>query len=199
MAYRHQLDVLAGDGRSLERTVITPDWQAALPSHVEPVWDARSGPPVTAAFRAVVRSDDGGEMACEIPRTYVRELAQAAGAALAKQGVLAAGEPWRWMLRAYPVAGGPAAREGEDGLALEEIPQALPLSESPLGAFLDRAVFTGANEEAATLAPVFLPERILDEVVIAEGYAHVDVLTAEDGPDNPIVAAIADFLVRNAP
>jgi pimeloyl-ACP methyl ester carboxylesterase len=35
------------------------------------------------------------------------------------------------------------------------------------------------------------------EVVLAEGFAHVDVTTAEDGPDNPIPAALVDFLNRN--
>jgi hypothetical protein len=36
------------------------------------------------------------------------------------------------------------------------------------------------------------------EVVIAEGFAHVDVLTAEDDANNPIPAALFDFLVRNS-
>ncbi len=36
------------------------------------------------------------------------------------------------------------------------------------------------------------------EVVMAEGFAHVDALTAEDDANNPIPAALVDFLVRNA-
>jgi pimeloyl-ACP methyl ester carboxylesterase len=36
------------------------------------------------------------------------------------------------------------------------------------------------------------------EVVVAEGFAHVDVLTAEDNADNPIPAALVAFLARNA-
>jgi pimeloyl-ACP methyl ester carboxylesterase len=36
------------------------------------------------------------------------------------------------------------------------------------------------------------------EVVVAEGFAHVDVLTAEDDADNPIPAALVAFLVRNS-
>jgi hypothetical protein len=35
------------------------------------------------------------------------------------------------------------------------------------------------------------------EVVMAEGFAHIDVLTAEDDADNPIPAALVDFLSRN--
>jgi pimeloyl-ACP methyl ester carboxylesterase len=36
------------------------------------------------------------------------------------------------------------------------------------------------------------------EVVVAEGFAHVDVLTAEDDAANPIPAALVAFLTRNA-
>lgn len=36
------------------------------------------------------------------------------------------------------------------------------------------------------------------EVVVAEGFAHLDVLTAEDTIDNPIPTALVAFLVRNA-
>jgi pimeloyl-ACP methyl ester carboxylesterase len=36
------------------------------------------------------------------------------------------------------------------------------------------------------------------EVVVAEGFAHVDVLTAEDNADNPVPAALVAFLVRNS-
>jgi pimeloyl-ACP methyl ester carboxylesterase len=35
------------------------------------------------------------------------------------------------------------------------------------------------------------------EVVIAEGYAHVDVVAAEDDATNPVVQALGDFLARN--
>jgi hypothetical protein len=35
------------------------------------------------------------------------------------------------------------------------------------------------------------------EVVLAEGFAHIDVLTAEDDADNPIPAALVDFIERN--
>ena len=37
------------------------------------------------------------------------------------------------------------------------------------------------------------------EVHISEGYSHVDPLAAEDGPENQVLAPLADFLSRNAP
>ncbi len=36
------------------------------------------------------------------------------------------------------------------------------------------------------------------EVVVAEGFTHLDVLTAQDDADNPIVPALAAFLARNS-
>ena len=36
------------------------------------------------------------------------------------------------------------------------------------------------------------------EVVVAEGFTHLDVLTAEDDAENPIVPALAAFLARNS-
>jgi pimeloyl-ACP methyl ester carboxylesterase len=35
------------------------------------------------------------------------------------------------------------------------------------------------------------------EVVVAEGFAHLDVLTAEDDAENPVPAAVVEFLKRN--
>ena len=35
------------------------------------------------------------------------------------------------------------------------------------------------------------------EVVIAEGFAHIDVVAAEDDADNPAVAALAAFMACN--
>ena len=33
--------------------------------------------------------------------------------------------------------------------------------------------------------------------MIAEGFAHIDVVAAEDDTDNPVVAALAAFMARN--
>jgi hypothetical protein len=35
------------------------------------------------------------------------------------------------------------------------------------------------------------------EVVIAEGFSHIDAIAAEDDADNPIVVAVSDFIARN--
>ena len=36
-----------------------------------------------------------------------------------------------------------------------------------------------------------------ETVFVNEGFAHLDVLTAEDNADNHVVAAQADFIARN--
>jgi pimeloyl-ACP methyl ester carboxylesterase len=36
------------------------------------------------------------------------------------------------------------------------------------------------------------------EVYVNEGYAHLDVVTAEDGPDNHVIGPLVDFVARNA-
>jgi hypothetical protein len=35
------------------------------------------------------------------------------------------------------------------------------------------------------------------EVVMAEGFAHIDIVTAEDNADNPVPAALFAFIQRN--
>ena len=36
------------------------------------------------------------------------------------------------------------------------------------------------------------------EVYISEGYAHIDVLTAEDREDNQVIGPLVQFLQRNS-
>ncbi len=48
-----------------------------------------------------------------------------------------------------------------------------------------------------TAFPTFGDEAGGFQVVLAEGFAHVDVLTAEDDANNPIPAALVDFIERN--
>ena len=47
--------------------------------------------------------------------------------------------------------------------------------------------------------PTFGGTRGGFDVVIAEGFSHLDVVAAEDDADNPVVSAIAEFIARNVP
>jgi proteasome lid subunit RPN8/RPN11 len=196
MRYQYAIDILAGDGRLLLRVPVTPDWSAALawvrfegiregrlpavtgarPGAVEPIWDGRVGEPYLAAFRAVVCTDDGAVVAREIPKIYLRDDAQQASAALVAQGKLEAGEVFRYLVSAFPVAAetGPAPL-ADDGLAVEEVVRPLPLVDEPIAGFFDRAVCSGPEEEAAGSMPVFVPRGILDEATaLARGAGDVE-------------------------
>ena len=55
-------------------------------------------------------------------------------------------------------------------------------------------------EDAVTPNPAFPTLGDVDggfEVHISEGYAHVDIVSAEDGPDNLVIGPLIDFLARN--
>jgi hypothetical protein len=191
MAYTYQVDVRAEDGRSLERAVVSPDWKAALawvhfegiragrlppvtvmgPSHVEPIWDARSGPPAVSGFRMVV-STNGAEVTRDIPRTYVRAFAQDLGAELVKKGVLKGGDVYTWTLSAYPVAAEEKAAEDDGDFAVEDVPQPLPLDTAPLGALIAHATAVDVPEDDRPHVPVFVPQRVLDEAVALCREAH---------------------------
>src|SRR5262245_21066677 len=55
----------------------------------------------------------------------------------------------------------------------------------------------GAIARACPCFPTFGGVAGGYEVVMAEGFAHVDAIAAEDNADNPIPAALVDCLVRN--
>jgi len=187
MPYQYILDILTEDGRQLDRVVLAPDWKpalawvqfegvregrlpavtAAVPGEVEPIWDGRAGEPIVAAFRAVIPADGRGPVAREIPKTYVRDLAQQASAKLVARGVLQAGDVFRYVISAFPVpAVAPADALPANGFSVEEIVQPLPLADAPLASFFAQAVVAGPDEPTGHL-PVFLPRRVLDEAVAA--------------------------------
>src|SRR6266566_3707256 len=130
MHYQYTLDILSEDARPLDRVALAPDWTpalewvrfegiregrlpavtAAVPGVVEPVWDGRAGEPVVATFRGIVRAEGGDEVVREIPKAYVRSLAQQASATLLERGVLQAGDAFRYVISAFPATRADQAR-----------------------------------------------------------------------------------------
>src|SRR2546425_12937344 len=122
MPYEYSVELLTEEGRQLDCVGLAPDWQpalewvrfegiragrlpavtAAVSGVVEPVWDGRAGEPIVAAFRAVVRTAGGDEVAREIPKTYVDRFARRAAAKLVERGVLQAGDAVRYVISAFP-------------------------------------------------------------------------------------------------
>ena len=182
MLYEYSLEILSEDGRQLDRVGLAPDWQPALawaqfegiregrlpavtgavPGVVEPVWDGRAGPPLVAAFRAVVRGEGGEEVSREIPRTYVRDLAHRAAARLTEKGALKVGDTFLYVVNA--VAGAAAEEPQPDGFSVEAIAQPLPLIDVPIAPFRERSILSGPDEPAGQV-PVFLRKQILVEAV----------------------------------
>lgn len=191
MHHQYALDLLTEAGDLLEHTVVTPDWQAALewvhfegirdgqlgavtrtgPGEIDPVWDARHGEPYVGGFRVTVRGPDGRTAARELPKTYLRGLAQDASVDLVKRGILAKNSTFRWVVRAVPAPGEAPVRH-DDGFGVEEIAQPIPIDEAALSSFEDAVVVAGDDDEAPGQVPVFLPRAVLDQataLAIASG------------------------------
>lgn len=187
MDYQYALDILTEVGRELERVAVAPDWNPALecvrfegiregrlqpvsgavPGVVEPVWDGKAGQPFVAAFRVVIASQGQGDVSREIPRSYLQSYAQDASAKLVEKGLLQTGGSFRYVVSAFPVAASAAAVECQDqagGFSVEEIVQPLALAQASLAPFLRAASFVGSHEPANHV-PVFVPRRVLDEIV----------------------------------
>jgi hypothetical protein len=177
--HRIVLDMRSDDGRRLGQLPIEPDWIPALecatfegvrqgrfpalatvPSGVvEPVWSSTVGEPYVSAFRAVVADEEGGLVSAPIPLGYVRALAERASRQFVEQGLLAAGEPFRYLVCAYPVAPETWTDAGHgmpppDGARL-------PISETALQPFLDASVYS--SQDGGTDVPVFVPQEVLDD------------------------------------
>jgi proteasome lid subunit RPN8/RPN11 len=190
--YRILLDVRSDAGRTLGQLPIEPDWLPALecatfecvrqgrlpalatiPSGVvEPVWHETTGEPYVRAFRAVVADEHGELMSVHIPLGYVRPLAERASRQFVEEGLIEAGQPFRYLVIAYP-----AAAESSCDPGSTMIPAAgprLPVSETALQPFLAAAVHTG--EEEGKDLPVFVPQDVIEDALeMARGAGDTEV------------------------
>jgi hypothetical protein len=194
MAYEYAIAILTPQGRELGARGVRPDWRAALEwvrfegiragrlppvggavdGSVEPIWDGQAGPPYVTAFRTVVRADEDG--AREIPTTYVQSLVRQVAAELVEQGLLQAGDTFRWAMRAFPMLAAPPPVPSEpDPFDVEPVEQPIPLDDVPLDAFLEGALAVDADETPDAV-PVFVPQSVLDEAA-AQAREAADVET----------------------
>jgi proteasome lid subunit RPN8/RPN11 len=111
------------------------------------------------------RGDDaaGGEVAGELPTTYLRDAARAASAELVQKGDLKPGDLFTHLICAFPVVPRPGGEPESPSFAIEEVVEPLPLEETSLARFHADAVACG--EPSPADVPVFVPQRILDEAV----------------------------------
>jgi hypothetical protein len=150
-------------------------WYGA--SEVEPVWDAKRGRPYVSALRVRVARDGaragGTGDGCEIPSRYLREEVEEAVAGLVGEGMLKAGERFRYRVTARPrrcrIRGSVAAVD--DGIQVERLPQVLPIVE---GSYVEAS--SGARTCDGEFAdpvdvPVIMPVGVLEEAIGLAGAA----------------------------
>lgn len=182
VSHRWAVDVLAEDGRLLDRAAIEPDWEAALDwTHfdgvragvlpavtragsgtVEPVWDARTGAPYVSGFRAAVAAGDRS-ITRTIPGRYLERVAQDVATTVVARRGLPAGTIVRWVVRADPITE-PEVAEFDD-LDVAPVGDPLAIGEAPLAAFVAAATLAASGEADAHSSPlpVFMAAAVLDE------------------------------------
>lgn len=180
--YRYFLDLTRPKGSSLGQFAVVPDigppaeWirLAALRRWLDPVrvaeaevtiapaWHHESGAPYVGGLRAAARAEGLPTVVDDIPLNYFRSLAVRVSQGLVEQKKLASGDLFEFTVTAFPdgEADTKASAANED---FEELPVPLPVKSSSLREFQANSdPFADPGEEDL---PVFVPQRILDEVV----------------------------------
>jgi hypothetical protein len=181
--YAYLLDFVRDDGTAAGQVAVTPDWlpaqewvyfeavrsgrlppvTAAPPAVVEPLWHATAGQPYLSGVRIGIRSGDAA-LSREFPTSYFRGLATQGSAQLVESGALKSGEPFRYLVSAFPRVTGVPVDVASGDFAVEDIVQPLPLDEASLESYL-RGATAVDGFEAGVDVPVFVPQEILDEAL----------------------------------
>lgn len=192
MSYRYEFTFLRESGDEIAAAPVEPDWRPVLESlhfegarrgdfpallvsgnslrrwSVTPVWRADTGRPYVRGFRVVVRPNEGtsqspdASMAAEVPVLYLRSAAQRASAELVERGLLVAGEPFRYLVGAYPLAATNELVRAEGiEFALDEVIEPIAADDVPLSTFDNRAT----ERERSLDFPLFLPQRVIAETI----------------------------------
>jgi hypothetical protein len=142
---------------------------------VSPLWCEERGAPYCQGFRvdstAVGPDGDGETVSCEFPRSYFKSLAEIGSKQWLDKGELALGEQYVYHVCAYPIATefSEARKHGESAggssaFQIEAVPDPLPLVESRLETFLQRATSMGPESEGDI--PVFIAQSVIDEACV---------------------------------
>ncbi len=133
--------------------------EAVCTAEVRPVFNEDTGGPHVNAFE-VIASDGNGQYAHQVPIAYLTSQAQAAAAERVGEGLLQAGETFRYGVGAYFTGGGEQPKDGAGGLQVAEVKdQALVARPARLSDLRARA--TAAGPDTAGLLPVCIEEAVL--------------------------------------
>ncbi len=184
MSYVWAVEFEGDGGEVICRSPLLPDWQAAtacarfegirqglLPpllssdcAEVQPIWSQERGAPYVESFRLGVRAPDGSgpRYERELPAGYFRRQIRALTGQLAEAGQLERGA------RVFPRVLATPEEEIEEavvvgGFAVEEIPQPLAYTESPLEEQLRTAEPVDATDLNAGDMKVFIPPRVFEQ------------------------------------
>jgi proteasome lid subunit RPN8/RPN11 len=139
-------------------------------AHVQPRWDEKFRRPFVAALKVVVSRAGRAEEVFEIPLAYFHSAARTASSGLVEQGKLKPGEPFRYIVCAYPCEGGTrnSSRAEESAFSVQPMPVVLSADEQSLERFLDEALACGPTDDQM---PVFVRREVLVEAVRLVGQA----------------------------
>ncbi|MCR9096667.1 MAG: Mov34/MPN/PAD-1 family protein [bacterium] len=187
--YRYAIEYMKQDGTHLGVVPIEPDFEptidwtyflgvrrAELPAVVDsaegvvsPLWSNELGEPYCHGFRVEVTKRGGGRVVhCDFPESFFQRLADAGSAEWFEKGDLEPGERYAYRVCAYPIAsdlseGRPvdSALEAAASFEVEAVPEPIPLVESRLETFAERAEADEVHVEGEM--PVFIVRSVIDE------------------------------------
>ncbi len=129
---------------------------------IEPHWSALLGSPYVEALKAVVPWDNGDRDEFDVPLSHFAAAARAASIELVRDGTLARGELFQYLVCAYAPAEEPSpAPAGR--FSVRPVAEVMPVVEQPIDERLATSAPSGTPSEDCM--PVFVPRTVLDETV----------------------------------
>ena len=180
--YRFAMELRKRDGAPLGQVPVVADWEPALEAarfqvlrrfpfaaigadavaELRPVWQEKLGQPYISGVDVALRIPDNSEVSCRVPTSYFKSLASAASTPLVEKGLLQAGEPFDYLVTAFPNQPAPrAAAQLRARFEVEDVSPLPPLKTSELVNFQARSFAFGEQHEEDI--PVFIPQKILAE------------------------------------
>ncbi len=183
-AYAYRIDYYRTDGSRIGSVSVDPEWSSALESAhfqgvrqrrlhpttapvvgtIDPIFEAPGERPEIRGVRVLVPVPDGGEpVSCEIPRSYLRPLAEQQASRFVEQGLLERGAAFHYVVSVFP-RNPTAARtlSGPSGeFELESVAEEIDMEERSMGPLIAESIASGTTHDDD--APVFIPRRVVAE------------------------------------
>jgi len=176
--YRYVIELFREDDSPLGQASVKVDWgpaeewarfqamrrgllgsnETGRVSSITPLWLPQTGEPHVQGFRVSIITD-GGEVATDFPTSYFKALATQASSLFIEKGRLQTGDRFRYLVAAFRQDEEPNTSRFR--FTTEEVAAPIAIADSRLESRVAVAVPHGAV--FASDAPVFIPQRVLDE------------------------------------